>query len=92
MESVYADETGWHEPLADKKVTYHIGIDGRLVLIENVPARVNVETGSDTLRRRRLSACSRRFGDGVGRFGLLRHRFMSMGHWSEELGDFATVL
>lgn len=38
-------ETGWKEPLADRKVTYHIEIDGRLVLIENVPARVNVETG-----------------------------------------------
>ncbi|MXY94313.1 MAG: YgiT-type zinc finger protein [Caldilineaceae bacterium SB0670_bin_27] len=35
----------WSEPLVEKTVTYHIEIDGRLVLVENVPARVNVETG-----------------------------------------------
>ena len=40
-----SDETVWNEPLVDQNVTYHIEIDGRLVLIENVPARVNVETG-----------------------------------------------
>ena len=31
--------------LIEKNVTYHIEFDGRLFLIENVPARVNVETG-----------------------------------------------
>ena len=35
---------GWNETLI-KKLTYHIEFDGRLFLIENVPARVNVETG-----------------------------------------------
>ena len=40
-----SDETAWNEPLVEQNVTYHIEIDGRLVLIENVPARVNVETG-----------------------------------------------
>ena len=40
-----SDETVWNEPLVEQNVTYHIEIDGRLVLIENVPARVNVETG-----------------------------------------------
>lgn len=39
------DHTNWNEPLVEQTVTYHIEIDGRLVLIENVPARVNVETG-----------------------------------------------
>ena len=39
------EETVWNEPLVEQNVTYHIEIDGRLVLIENVPARVNVETG-----------------------------------------------
>ena len=34
-----------NETLVEKKVTYHIEFDGRLFLIENVPARVNVETG-----------------------------------------------
>ncbi len=37
--------TAAEEPLVEQKVTYHFEIDGRLVLIENVPARVNVETG-----------------------------------------------
>lgn len=35
----------WNETLEEKTVTYHIEFDGRLFLIENVPARVNVETG-----------------------------------------------
>ena len=39
------DHTAWNEPLVEQTVTYHIEIDGRLLLVENVPARVNVETG-----------------------------------------------
>ena len=39
------EETVWNEPLVEQTVTYHIEIDGRLLLVENVPARVNVETG-----------------------------------------------
>lgn len=39
------DNTVWNEPLVEQTVTYHIEIDGRLLLVENVPARVNVETG-----------------------------------------------
>ena len=35
----------WNETLVEKRVTYHIEFNGRFVLIENVPARVNVETG-----------------------------------------------
>ena len=38
-------ETAWNEPLGEQTVTYHIEIDGQLQLVENVPARVNVETG-----------------------------------------------
>ncbi len=34
-----------NEVLTEQTVTYYIEIEGRLVLIENVPARVNVETG-----------------------------------------------
>ena len=37
------DDTVWNEPLV-KTATYHID-DGQLLLIENVPARVNVEMG-----------------------------------------------
>ena len=39
------DHTARNEPLVEETVTYHIEIDGQLLLIENVPARVNVETG-----------------------------------------------
>lgn len=35
----------WEEALEDRKVTYTIEVDGKLVAIENVPARVNKETG-----------------------------------------------
>ena len=34
-----------HRPLVERKVTYTLKIDDRFVIIENVPARVNVETG-----------------------------------------------
>lgn len=33
------------EVLMDQKVTYTLEMDGKLFIIENVPARVNVETG-----------------------------------------------
>jgi hypothetical protein len=35
----------WSETLVEKRVTYNIEVDGRFVIIEGVPARVNVETG-----------------------------------------------
>ena len=34
-----------NEKLVEKSVTYSIEFDGRFVIIEDVPARVNVETG-----------------------------------------------
>ena len=39
------DESVWNETLVEQSVTYHLEVDGRFLLIENVPARVNVETG-----------------------------------------------
>ena len=39
------DDVGWNEILIEKAVTYHVELDERLFLVENVPARVNVETG-----------------------------------------------
>ncbi len=33
------------ENLIDQKVTYTLEMDGKLFIIENVPARVNIETG-----------------------------------------------
>lgn len=35
----------WQETLVEKRVTYTLEINGKLFLIENVPARVNEETG-----------------------------------------------
>ena len=40
-----SDNEEWNETLVEKKVTYSIEVDGQLVIIEDVPARVNVETG-----------------------------------------------
>lgn len=35
----------WQEPLEEQKVTYILELGGKFIIIENVPARVNVETG-----------------------------------------------
>jgi len=46
----------WNERLVERKVTYTIEVNGQLIVIENVPARVNVDTGEqlfspDTVER-----------------------------------------
>jgi YgiT-type zinc finger domain-containing protein len=46
----------WREPLVERKVTYTLEVNGELIVIENVPARVNLETGEqlfspDTVER-----------------------------------------
>lgn len=35
----------WDEKLVETKVTYTLEMNGQLIVVENVPARVNVETG-----------------------------------------------
>ena len=35
----------WNEKLVERKVTYTLDMNGQLIVVENVPARVNVETG-----------------------------------------------
>ena len=40
-----SDEGVWEEFFVETQVSYHVEVDGRLILIQNVPARVNVETG-----------------------------------------------
>lgn len=35
----------WNEPLVERNVTYTLVVNGQLHVIENVPARVNLETG-----------------------------------------------
>ena len=39
------NETIQNEILIEQKVTYTLEMNGKFFLIENVPARVNVETG-----------------------------------------------
>lgn len=46
----------WNEKLVERKVTYTLDLNGQLIVIENVPARVNLETGEqlfspDTVER-----------------------------------------
>ena len=35
----------WDERLTERTVTYTLEVNGQLIAIENVPARVNLETG-----------------------------------------------
>ncbi|KAF0109021.1 MAG: Zinc finger YgiT-type [Anaerolineaceae bacterium] len=49
-------EYQWKEKLVERGVTYTIEMEGQLIVVENVPARVNVETGEqlfapDTVER-----------------------------------------
>lgn len=55
----------WDETFVDAKVTYHIEIEGKLILVRNVLARVNVETGErmfspDTVEHLQILVRSRR--------------------------------
>lgn len=40
-----SNDATWDEVLVEQKVKYALEVDGKFYLIENVPARVNVETG-----------------------------------------------
>lgn len=39
----------WNEPLAETTITFTLLKDGKFYIIENVPARVNQETGEELL-------------------------------------------
>ena len=46
----------WKEKLVERRITYTLAMNGQLIVVENVPARVNVETGEqlfspDTVER-----------------------------------------
>lgn len=43
--NLVAMTTDWQETLVEKQVTYTLNLNDKIVLIENVPARVNEETG-----------------------------------------------
>lgn len=38
------------EHLVDRRVTYSVEIDGKFVIVENVPARVDEQTGETSFR------------------------------------------
>ena len=40
-----SDKAAWNETFVESRVTYTMELDGKLILVENVPARVNVDTG-----------------------------------------------
>ena len=40
-----SDKAAWNETFVERRVTYTMELDGKLILVENVPARVNVDTG-----------------------------------------------
>lgn len=44
-EKVATIANNWQETLVDKRVTYTLEMNGKFFLIENVPARLNEETG-----------------------------------------------
>jgi YgiT-type zinc finger domain-containing protein len=39
------NEYRWDEQLVERRVTYTLEFDGQLIVVENVPARVNLDTG-----------------------------------------------
>lgn len=60
----------WQETFVEQKVTYTIEIDGKFVIIENVPARVSLETGErffapETVERLQVTAWGERKPDRV---------------------------
>ena len=40
-----SDKAVWNETFVESRVTYTMELDGKLIVVENVPARVNVDTG-----------------------------------------------
>ena len=55
----------WKETFFEQKVTYTIELDGKFIIVENVPARVCVETGErlfapETVERLQQTAWERR--------------------------------
>ena len=55
----------WKETFVEQKVTYAVELDGKFIIVENVPARVCVETGErffapETVERLQQTAWERR--------------------------------
>ena len=47
-----SDEEAWKETFVESRVTYTMELDGKLIIVENVPARVNVDTGERLYARK----------------------------------------
>ena len=54
-----SENSAWNDILVEEMVTYHIELEGRLFLIENVPARVNVATGEKHFSRETVERLQR---------------------------------
>ena len=64
------ETTEWQETFVEQKVTYTIQIDGKFVIVENVPARISLETGErffspETVERLQETAWGERKPDRV---------------------------
>ena len=68
----------WDEILIDQKVTYTLEMDGKLFLIENVPARVNVETGEQFFSPKLLTVYNKLRGISSNPSELSRCLYMSI--------------
>lgn len=70
----------WNEELVEQTVTYSLEMNGQLFLVENVPARVNMETGERFFLHRLLKVCSGLFSAKINQLVLLKRRFMTLLH------------
>jgi hypothetical protein len=53
-----------HEMLVERRVTYSLEVNGRFVLVENVPARINLETGEQFFSPQTVEQLQRMILDG----------------------------
>jgi hypothetical protein len=65
-----------NESLIKQKVTYTLEMNGKFFLIENVPARVNVETGNNISLQKPLTSSNKSCGRGNS-LELLHYLYMS---------------
>jgi YgiT-type zinc finger domain-containing protein len=53
----------WNERLVERKITYTLEVNGQLIVIEDVPARVNIETGEQLFSPDTAERLQKRFGN-----------------------------
>ena len=68
------------ETLVEMSVTYSIEVNGRFVIIEDVPARVNVETGERFFSPETVECLQQAVWEDVNPFALLKHLCMITPH------------